>query len=63
MAEGAAVQVADTGELTRLMIAWLGDAALRARIGEQGRRVVARNRGALARLIALVEESLALRSR
>ena len=63
VAEGAAVQVVDTEELTRLMITWLGDAALRARIGEQGRRVVTRNRGALARLIALVEESLALSSR
>ena len=63
VAEGAAVQVADTGELASLMIAWLGDAALRARIGEQGRRVVARNRGALGRLIALVEDVLALRSR
>ena len=63
VAEGAAVQVADTGELASLMIAWLGDAALRARIGEQGRRVVARNRGALARLITLVEQTLTLRPR
>ena len=63
VAEGAAMQVADAEELARLMIAWLGDAALRARIGEQGRQVVARNRGALGRLIALVEKSLALRSR
>jgi len=55
----AAAQVADAEALIPLMTAWLSDAALRARIGEQGRRVVARNRGALERLIALVEDSLA----
>ncbi len=59
VAEGAAAQVADAEALIPLMTAWLSDAALRARIGEQGRRVVARNRGALERLIALVEDSLA----
>jgi len=53
--EGAAVQVADVEELASLMGDWLGNAAARARIGEKGRRVVERNRGALARLIALVE--------
>jgi 3-deoxy-D-manno-octulosonic-acid transferase len=53
--EGAAVQVADADELASLMIDWLSDATARARIGENGRRVVERNRGALARLIALVE--------
>ncbi len=53
--EGAAVQVADAEELASLMGDWLGNAAARARIGEKGRRVVERNRGALARLIALVE--------
>lgn len=56
--EGAAVQVADGDELAQLLIAWLGDATTRARIGEQGRRVVALNRGALGRLIALVEAQL-----
>lgn len=53
--EGAAVQIADAEELARLMATWLGDAAIRARIGENGRRVVERNRGALQRLIALLE--------
>nr|MBP8284321.1 glycosyltransferase [Chromatiaceae bacterium] len=53
--EGAAVQVADADALTSLMIDWLGDAAARARIGENGRRVVEHNRGALQRLITLVE--------
>jgi 3-deoxy-D-manno-octulosonic-acid transferase len=41
------------------MASWLADAALRARIGEQGRRVVEQNRGALERLIAPVEARLA----
>jgi 3-deoxy-D-manno-octulosonic-acid transferase len=53
--EGAAVQVADAEALIPVMIDWLSDAATRARIGEQGRQVVARNRGALERLLALVE--------
>ena len=56
--EGAAVQVADGGELARLMVKWLGDAAVRAQIGENGRRVVEQNRGALQRLIALLEDML-----
>ena len=53
--EGAAVQVPDADALADLMLDWLGDAATRARMGENGRRVVAHNRGALGRLIALVE--------
>ncbi len=53
--EDAAVQVADAEALIPVMIDWLSDAATRARIGEQGRQVVARNRGALERLLALVE--------
>jgi 3-deoxy-D-manno-octulosonic-acid transferase len=55
IAEQAAVQVADTAELARVMTEWLGDAALRARIGENGRRVVEQNRGALDRLMALID--------
>ena len=53
--EGAAVQVADANALASLILDWLGDAAARARMGENGRRVVAQNRGALGRLIALME--------
>ena len=55
VAERAAVQVADSAELARVMADWLGDAALRARIGENGRRVVEQNRGALDRLLTLIE--------
>jgi 3-deoxy-D-manno-octulosonic-acid transferase len=54
--EGAAVQIADAEGLVRCMSEWLGDAATRAAIGENGRRVVEENRGALQRLLALVED-------
>jgi 3-deoxy-D-manno-octulosonic-acid transferase len=54
--EGAAVQVADAHALAQCMAKWLGDAAQRARVGEQGRRVVAANRGALQRLLDLLDE-------
>lgn len=53
--EGAAVQVADSTQLAACLGDWLSDAALRARIGENGQRVVEANRGALRRLLALVE--------
>ncbi len=56
--EGAAVQVANAPALAALMIDWLTDASRRADIGEHGRRVVEANRGALQRLIALIEERL-----
>lgn len=55
---GAAVQVPDAAGLADLMSRWLVDAPLRARIGERGREVVARNRGALGRLIAAIEAHL-----
>jgi len=54
--EGAAVQVVDEKALARCMWEWLGDAAARARIGEQGRRVVQANQGALRRLLDLLED-------
>lgn len=50
--------VADGAALTRVLHEWLTDSTERARIGERGRRVVESNRGALDRLIALVEERL-----
>ncbi|NCA69144.1 MAG: 3-deoxy-D-manno-octulosonic acid transferase [Sphingobacteriia bacterium] len=56
--EGGAVTVADGAALTRVLHEWLTDSTERARIGERGRRVVESNRGALDRLIALVEERL-----
>jgi 3-deoxy-D-manno-octulosonic-acid transferase len=60
--EGASARIADSGELARLMIEWLGDAAIRAQIGENGRRVVEQNRGALHRLIALLESCYSSRA-
>jgi 3-deoxy-D-manno-octulosonic-acid transferase len=57
--QGAAVQVHDETELARVMIGWLQDASERARIGELGRQVVARNRGALDRLSGIIEGQLA----
>ncbi|HHH13583.1 MAG TPA: 3-deoxy-D-manno-octulosonic acid transferase [Thiolapillus brandeum] len=54
----AAVQVRDARELAGVVGRWLGDASERSRIGENGRRAVEENRGALERLIALVEQQL-----
>jgi 3-deoxy-D-manno-octulosonic-acid transferase len=53
--EEAAVQVSDASGLIRQLRAWLTDAAERARIGENALRVMAENRGALPRLLALVD--------
>lgn len=50
----AAVQVADQRELAAQLCRWFGDASARAEVGENGRRVVERNRGALRRLIDLI---------
>ncbi len=58
VSKGAAVQVTNAAALADLLGDWLTDAALRARIGERGRRVVEQNRGALQRLIELIEERL-----
>jgi len=54
LAEGAAEQVASGSALAELMVRWLGDASLRAEIGERGRRVVDANRGALDALWELL---------
>jgi 3-deoxy-D-manno-octulosonic-acid transferase len=53
--EGAAIQIPDADELAECMSTWLGDAAARTAIGENGRRVVQENRGALERLLAIVD--------
>jgi 3-deoxy-D-manno-octulosonic-acid transferase len=53
--EAAAVQVTDATALTRQLCAWMGDAAERARVGENALRVMAENRGALPRLLGLVD--------
>lgn len=51
---GAARQVADEQALAALVVEWFADASRRAEIGENGRRVVAQNRGAVERLRALI---------
>ncbi len=52
--EGAAVQVDGEAALADCVCTWFGDASARAEVGERGRAVVARNRGALQRLIELI---------
>ncbi len=59
IAAQAAVVVRGSDELAALMARWLTDAAERARVGENGRRVVEQNRGALDRLTDLIEARLA----
>ena len=44
--------------LAALLIVWLSDAGERSRVGENGRQVVAENRGALAALIEQLEPLL-----
>jgi 3-deoxy-D-manno-octulosonic-acid transferase len=56
--QGAAVQVDDDAALARIVLGWLQDASERARVGEIGRQVVARNRGALERLTGIIEHQL-----
>ena len=55
---GAAEVVHDAAELAARLDALLADRDARARIGAQGRAAVERNRGALARLLALIEPLL-----
>lgn len=57
--EGAAIRIADASGLAEAVTAWLADGAERARVGELGRTLVERNRGALDRLVRLVEGRLA----
>ncbi|WP_089726081.1 lipid IV(A) 3-deoxy-D-manno-octulosonic acid transferase [Candidatus Thiosymbion oneisti] len=53
--EGAAIRVTDAHTLAQCMGEWLGDATTRAHVGEQGRRVVRANQGALQRLLDLID--------
>lgn len=59
LAKEAAIQVADAEALQGHLIRLLSDAAERARIGENGRRTVEDNGGALERVIALMDARLA----
>ncbi|MEW8325552.1 MAG: lipid IV(A) 3-deoxy-D-manno-octulosonic acid transferase [Candidatus Thiodiazotropha sp.] len=54
----AAVQVDSVESLAEQVAKWLSDASERSRVGEAGRELVEKNRGALDRLIRLVERLL-----
>jgi len=54
LAAGAVQEVRDTSELAEQLVRMLADGALRAEVGSRGRGVVDANRGALARLLALL---------
>lgn len=56
---GAARVVHDEAELAREVIALLADADRRQAVGAIGQRLVLQNRGALGRLLALIEPLLA----
>jgi 3-deoxy-D-manno-octulosonic-acid transferase len=58
LVEQAAEEVRDESELAQIIVHWFGDASERARVGENGRRVVDANRGALERLLEVVDEEL-----
>lgn len=58
LTEGAAAQVATAQALADVIAFWLSDASERARVGENGRAVVEANRGALERLLNIIEEQL-----
>jgi 3-deoxy-D-manno-octulosonic-acid transferase len=59
IARGAAEVVQDGAQLGTRVTALLGDAAARERMGEAGRASVDSNRGALEKLLALIEPLLA----
>lgn len=58
--EHAAVRVENAGELAAVVEGWLEDASERSRVGENGRRVVEQNRGALEKLAGLIDRMLAV---
>ncbi|HET6603351.1 MAG TPA: lipid IV(A) 3-deoxy-D-manno-octulosonic acid transferase [Xanthomonadaceae bacterium] len=55
---GAAARVADVGELGSQVMALLDDGARRGRMGARARATVDRERGALTRLLPLIEQAL-----
>ncbi len=55
---GACEKVESPAELEQTVVRWLGDANERHRVGELGRAVVAKNRGALNKVLAMIERYL-----
>lgn len=58
LARGAAGRVQDAEELAAIVSRWLADANERTQIGERGRETIAQNRGAMARVKALIDTQL-----
>jgi 3-deoxy-D-manno-octulosonic-acid transferase len=56
LAEGAALEVRDAGELAAALSRLLADGQERRRMGDIGRRIVESNRGSVARLLELIEQ-------
>jgi 3-deoxy-D-manno-octulosonic-acid transferase len=56
--QGAALQVADAGELASALIRLLAEPAERQRMGAIGRHIVESNRGSVARLLGFIEPLL-----
>jgi 3-deoxy-D-manno-octulosonic-acid transferase len=54
----AAVQINSVEALAEQVTKWLSDASERSRVGEAGRELVEKNRGALDRLTRLVDRLL-----
>jgi len=55
---GAALKVTDSDALLQAVSRWLGDANERHRVGQLGRQVVERNRGALQAVMTIIERYL-----
>ncbi|MEW7983696.1 MAG: 3-deoxy-D-manno-octulosonic acid transferase [gamma proteobacterium symbiont of Phacoides pectinatus] len=56
--EGAALEVGSAEALSEVIGGWLGDASERTRVGARGREMVAANRGAVQRLLEVLERQL-----
>ena len=58
LSAGACEKAENLDELEHTVARWLGDANERHRVGEQGRRVVEKNRGALKAVLEIVDSYL-----
>ncbi len=58
LAARACVKVESVAGLERTVREWLQDANARHRVGEQGRKVVEKNRGALAAVLAMIDRQI-----
>lgn len=58
LAAGAAQEVRTADDLARVMLQWLQSTEARVLVGQHGQHVVAANRGAVQRVLALIAESM-----